>query len=190
MLFDSNYLELLEVLLNSIHTENQQELYEGILLNIGNTINITKDLREQVFRTQLMEKALAKFNIFKENLSVAEYVIWLISNTINNEFDLRDDLQFFLFTEGVQIFLKHPSEVNFKETVWSLRYLLRRQSSRDDRIQCIRKSGLIHIIINQIQKYLGTLEKKDWIDLALEAIADYYAEVGPIDCSPDFVIVG
>lgn len=188
-LMERHFLTLLTELLNLVLTEKQQELFENILHNLGNLITITEATRLKVFDSGVMDLAISKYSIFENNDKVAESMVWILSNALDSRYHLTDDLQFDLFKLVVDIFLKHPSENIFKECIWSMKFLLARESKLADRIQCIVKSQLISIIIKHIKKNLGGVKIPDWIELGFDGLTEFISKAGTEQCSANFVEV-
>lgn len=191
VLLAEGILKNMATILNLIHTEtteNQQELFDNILIVLGNLLNCSQATRLRIFETNVMDQALDTFPVYRKSIEVAETMAWLISNTLNPKYQLTDYLQFVLFDLLTNIYEQHKSEDIFKEWVWSMKFLLARESNISQRILCIDKSRIISTIIKQIQKTLAS-SSPSWIKLGFEGLAEFIAKAGSAYCTPDFVEV-
>lgn len=136
-----------------------------------------------------MDLILMRFKVFEKQESSAEYMVWLLSNTLNSRFHMNDDLQFDLMTQVVKIFLEHQSNDNLNELIWAMRFFLDRESRVLERAQLIGKLNLVNILNKFIRQKLGNDGCPSWLAGALEALKLYYLKAGTSLCDPEFVAV-
>jgi hypothetical protein len=116
-------------------------------------------------------------------------MVWFISNTLNNKFQFLDSHQFMFFAKAVEILVRHPSEQNLIEVIWSLRYLMGRESSKLERIECVMKTNFVGILTKEIIQQVDQGETPRWMDHAIEALRYYFAKAGSAFCAPNLLEV-
>ena len=172
-----------------IHSDEQGELFENVLLNVGNMIYVSEGVRMKLFGTQIMDLILLRYKIFEDRAKPAEYMVWLISNILNNKFHLMDGLQFSLFNKAVAVFVRHSNETNYLEILWALRYLLSRESNMIERLQCIMKTNILGLIAKHIQNGLEISPCPSWMAHSLEVYRCFCSKASSSYCNLDLVEV-
>lgn len=182
-----NFTGILEDVLNLVQTRDQSELFENILISVGNMITISESIRLKIFSANLFDLIFIKYDRFEEDPSVSEYMIWLLSNTLSDKFVLQDSLQFILIQKITAIFYKHGTEQNFVEALWAVKYFLNRKSKNFERLDCLEKTKFMNKVENYVKRQLGT-DCGDCLSLALDVLKIYYSLAGS-NCKPDLVEV-
>lgn len=188
-LLSRNLLRNLEDLLNFDLSGIQPELFENILLILGNLVSINEAVRFKVFETDVMNLVMGKYSQFEDNIETCSWMAWLITNLLNSKFKLMDELQFDLFTNLVKLYNRHNSVEIFKECIWSMEYLLHRESKVAERIQCIVQSNLIPLIMKQIRYFLSNQTTPEWSNLGFKGLAEFIGKAGSKYCSAEFTEV-
>ena len=189
LLISRGFLQSISELISFVHSQEHQELFENIVLCLGNMVSVSESIRIKIFSTDLMDLIVLRYRIFEGYSSSAKFMIWLIANTLNSQFHLLDVLQFRLFNQVAEIFFKHPSEENFIEALWSMRYLLAKHSNLLERVQCILKSNFPNIIVKYVKKGMESNPMPEWMRNALEGLRFLYTKTGTSYCQAEFVDV-
>lgn len=188
-LIEKNYQNNLSEVMNLVHSSEQSELFENIVLNLGNLVCHSENVRIKLFSTNVMDLALMRFKIFEKRSSTAEYMIWMMSNTLNHKFHLNEDLQFDLMRGITRILMEHQTSSNLIETIWAMRFFMERQSRVVERVQLLAKLNLPNLLSKYIRQKLGLEDCPTWMSGAFEALREFYSIAGSSLCDSEFISV-
>lgn len=186
------YLNTLESALNIVYDLDNIELFENIALNVGNMMHISTSVRLEVFGTQIVDLLLMKYKIFEFKERPAGYMIWFLSNALNDKFDMLDDQQFLLFSKSINILVRHKTEENLLEAIWALMYLMRKTTHKVERLQTVLKTNFVGILTHELTLALNSETLPKWTEYGIESLRLFFIMAGSSYCSTQFleVVVG